>query len=833
MIALLSFSNLFFKLQTHLDHFSRLSEEEKEYLWQKRHHLYGYPSALPKVLQSITSWAWYSLSETYTMIRDWKPVSPMQSLQLLLPRFSDTIVRCIAVDKLRELPADDFCDLLPQLIQALKFEFYHTSALARLLLERAATSVRVAHHVYWLLKDAADDVHHKKRYQLMFGALMSVVGEKMRQEFGKQEELVNMLSAIADKVKAAKDRDAVLQRELCNMWDFLQHKSVRLPTNPGLEIAGVDVKSCSFFTSFTVPLKLAFKNIDPRAGDIYMMFKAGDDLRQDALTLQMIRIMERLWLQGGLELKMVTFKCLPTSPKRGFVELIPESETLGKIQKKHGHGVTGSFKDRPIAEWLQMHNPSELDYQAAVDNFTASCAGYCVATYILGVCDRHNDNIMIKHSGHIFHIDFAKFLGDFQMLGAINRDRTPFILTSDMAYVINGGDKPTERFQKFVDLCCHALNIIRRNSGLFINLFSLMTLSGIPRVNENAPRYVREALMPERSDAEAVAEFTRMVNTSLKSIFTQFNFFIHNLAQLKFSGHDEGMLLSFVPKTYSINTDGRIQNLELYGIQKRYNPEKFYIFIVKVERVNQKVPNLVLRRFSEFQELHRKLVAIFPLVQWPSLSGKIILGRAHVKAVAEARRAELEVFLKSLLKMSPEVAEHDLVYTFFHPMLRDEQENKTNLLKLKELPPSPAPTANKYLKPIEGSIKLSIFHKPHGLVVMVMHVKDLGQTSSGELPSPYVKLYLLPDPMKMTKRKTKITKNTSHPTYNEMLIYRIPLDQASQKVLQVTVWSYDGLKENEFLGGVHIRLSEIDLSRESVGWHRLQPLHVLGMTSTT
>lgn len=52
----------------------------------------------------------------------------------------------------------------------------------------------------------------------------------------------------------------------------------------------------------------------------------------------------------------------------GMIEMVTKAETLRKIQVEHG--LTGSFKDKPIAEWLAKHNPSELEYERAVENFT-------------------------------------------------------------------------------------------------------------------------------------------------------------------------------------------------------------------------------------------------------------------------------------------------------------------------------------------------------------------------------------------------------------------------------------------------------------------------------
>lgn len=822
--------------------YERLKDDEKALLWENRYYLTTNQLALPKVLLSAPNWSVTNLKDVYELVDTWEPMNAVDAIQLLLPTFPDAHVRKVAVNWISKQHDDELCDYLPQLVQAFRYERGMDCPLFWLLIERAIKNVRIANLLYWQLKLNCRDNLAQERSETIINCLLWICGSTFWKSIDRQEDLLNRLTHVSGEIKKVRDgqRMSVLHKKLEQVQDYLIENKPTIPFAPSIEVCDLELKSCSYFPSNTLPLKLALRSCEESCNKAIKfhtydtIFKVGDDLRQDMLAIQMIKIMEKLWLREGLDLRMVTFDCLATSDRQGMVEMVQNAETLRKIQQ-NSNFLAGAFNPKAIDNYIRLWNTSELEYKTALDKFLHSCAGYSVATYILGICDRHNDNIMVTNSGHLFHIDFGKFLGDAQMMGSIKRDRTPFVLTADMAYVINGGDRPSKKFQTFIELCAMGFNIIRRHRNLFLNLFSLMSSAKINGLNSESVKYIDKMLMPNLTEPEAMAKFTRLIDECLNSRSTQVNFFIHNLAQLRFSNDiSNKSILSFVPKTFSIHTDGKIESLNIIHMYKKYEQEKQYYYVVRVKRFAQPDATDITRTFREFSELQMKLNSHFPCYNFHDINKSTssflmdFVGRNNTREIAERRLIELRTFLQKLLILPPEISQCDLIYTFFHPILRDQSTSIGDISMMSESSSTfgsqeySDTQRNALYLGSNGQVKLSLSYKNAALSIMIMHAKNLACPDGSAGPNCYAKTYLLPDPHKQTKRKTRVVRQSCHPSFMELIVYNISLDKLRQLTLQVSIWHSELVQYKVFMGAALIPMDKVDLSKEVIAWHPLK-----------
>ena len=61
------------------------------------------------------------------------------------------------------------------------------------------------------------------------------------------------------------------------------------------------------------------------------MVKSGDDLRQDQLTLQIMRILQTLWEEDGIDARMTPYGCVATGNELGMLEVVDNAATLAGI----------------------------------------------------------------------------------------------------------------------------------------------------------------------------------------------------------------------------------------------------------------------------------------------------------------------------------------------------------------------------------------------------------------------------------------------------------------------------------------------------------------------
>lgn len=515
-----------------------LTDKEKDEIWRFRHHLTRDKRALTKLIKSVN---WNEPNESRQaigLLPKWAQIDVDDALELLGPSNQNATVRAYAVDRLRKADDEELLLYLLQLVQALKFEPQRAreddetdSSLASFLIARSAANLKLGNFLYWYLMveldfgdEQAQSSANKKLFARVSFDFMKELeatpeGKVRRKILLRQGEFVTVLSKLSKDIQSGKgDRlrkiehlKKVLADPKTELLNF--DPPMPLPLDPEIRVVGIVPDDCNVFKSSLLPLLLNFKT---DTGETYpFIFKSGDDIRQDQLVIQIIALMDRLLRKENLDLKLTPYRTLATSTLAGAVQFIPSTPVSNILQDPKYKGS--------ILGYLRVNNPPTADAPSilgvrkdAMDNYVKSVAGYCVITYLLGVGDRHLDNLLITRDGHFLHIDFGYILG---------RDPKPMAplmkLSREMIEGMGGGTNPAmpeSQFDNFRQYCFTAYTTLRRQSSLILNLFSLMQDAGIPGLaifGDQAVKKVEERFKLDVGEEEAMRFFSQMIEKEI------------------------------------------------------------------------------------------------------------------------------------------------------------------------------------------------------------------------------------------------------------------------------------------------------------------------------
>lgn len=360
----------------------------------------------------------------------------------------------------------------------------------------------------------------KVSYQFMTAMMEVPQGSQRRDVLRRQGELIATLSGISRELQTSKEaRPKKIDRLRAMISDpkngLNTFAPLPLPLDPKVDVVGIAADKSSVFKSNLFPLRLHFQCED--GSEYPVIFKTGDDLRQDQLVIQIIYLMDRLLRKENLDLKLTPYPVLATGIDHGMVRFIPSMALAQILQENNGSLL-------PYLKGEDTEGPVD---PTVMDTFIKSCAGYCVITYLLGVGDRHLDNLLLSPDGHFFHVDFGYVLG---------RDPKPFPpamkIPKEMVDAMGGAQ--SVHYQRFKSYSFTAFISLRKSANLILNLFNLMVDANIPDIRiepDKAVAKVQEKFRLDLSEEEAIKHFQNLINESVGALAGAVFDRIHSVAQ--------------------------------------------------------------------------------------------------------------------------------------------------------------------------------------------------------------------------------------------------------------------------------------------------------------
>lgn len=149
------------------------------------------------------------------------------------------------------------------------------------------------------------------------------------------------------------------------------------------------------------------------------------------------------------------------------------------------------------------------------------------------------------------------------------------------------------------------------------------------------------------------------------------------------------------------------------------------------------------------------------------------------------------------------------------------------------------PRSDKLRSQGRGELLVSLCHQPAAsrVTVVVLKARNLPKMDITGLSDPYVKIYLLYNNQRISKKKTHVKKRTLNPVFNESFVFDLPRSEAglAKVQLEFMLLDWDRVTKNEVIGRLELggeacqgpelaHWKEIQASprRQIAEWHKLK-----------
>ena len=393
----------------------------------------------------------------------------------------------------------------------------NTNKKLQLLLYNLLTdTLKKQYHTYWFLNNAIKNANMQeiKNIKNFIGLFDTHLVKIMNKEYFFFSGLIENLSNV---------KEYLLQV-------FTKFEYISLPYEPTIKLVAIDGSDIEIKSSFTKPVVIPFITSD--GTKIKLLFKK-ESVMNDVTVLNLMTLCDII-LKENLNEKfnVIVYPVMPLTYNSGMIEIIDDAETV--------HAINNSKKT--ILKHIIERNEHRV-IGDILDNYMYSLVSYTLHSYLLGLGDRHLQNIMISDNGSIFHIDFGYILGT----DAYPLTVTDIKLNTEMLDVIGGTN--SSRYHNYLDLCAMGIVILRKYFNMF---FILLSQYDHKFKNTHVENFVMARFQPRQVDIVVISELMTVIKKSNNAYSDCIRDFLHHHTQEKTVQNGVGQIGQVILSTYDV-----------------------------------------------------------------------------------------------------------------------------------------------------------------------------------------------------------------------------------------------------------------------------------------